>query len=193
MKDGCFVKHPLEVGCLGFQVHVEMIHLFSIYLLEPNLRPSDLKACAAPCCGWAGRQGDDQTLSRPWQRRTQQMLRAFDGLIWRVILVDGPLVLVDRPVFSACWSLCLTFVAAIYIGIWPSLDLHWRRKEHFLSENLFVYRSQHLFGHSLLRDILRIPTAGAKCMGFLEQQVSKRRRTIEDCSLVGWICSRRRA
>ena len=67
MKNGCFVKHPLEVyiyiGCLGFRVHVYMIHLFSSSLLEPNLRPSDLKACAAPCCGWACREGDDQTLS----------------------------------------------------------------------------------------------------------------------------------
>ena len=34
-------------------------HLFSSHLIEPI--PGRLQACAALCCGWTGRQSDNQT------------------------------------------------------------------------------------------------------------------------------------
>lgn len=59
-----------------------------------------LKACAAPSCRWANRQGDDQTLGWPWLPRTHIWGYLWWGLWWIV------------PIGLGFWniaSLCIMF------------------------------------------------------------------------------------
>ena len=83
----------------------------------------------------------------------------------------------------------LSFLSMFQSGISSSLGcIDWQQAYSMMMFSCKC-RSGPLFGHSLLWDILRIFAAGAKCVGHLEQKISKRRRAFEDPSLVGWICS----